>query len=137
MDKKITIDLIKIDVLNLSSKQDSDALQYLMKNDDDFPWKEFGDYQNLVSVIAASCKIINPPESLLTDLLSKAKELKPDLFKSDKDEIHSVQNEKSVLDIYNKSKFEEKTNERKSADVHASASGIEKPAVETFGKIKL
>jgi len=42
MDKKVIIDLIKLEVLNQCSPEDTDALKFLKRNDENFPWKEYG-----------------------------------------------------------------------------------------------
>ena len=53
MDKNIIIDLIKLEVLNNSDKENVEALQYLKRNDEFFPWKELGEYQNLIAILSS------------------------------------------------------------------------------------
>lgn len=71
MEKKIAIGLIKLDVLNNIDAQDSEALQYLKRNEDDFPWKELGDYQNLVALLALTSKIEEPDPKLKNIILQR------------------------------------------------------------------
>ena len=52
MNKKIAIELIKLEVLNLCNFEDSEALHFLKRNDENFPWKELGEYQSLVSLLS-------------------------------------------------------------------------------------
>lgn len=84
MEKKIAIGLIKLEALNNIDAQDSEALQYLKRNDDDFPWKEFGDYQNLVAILAVTSKIENPDTQLKQRIFTRLYNFKP---KSESDEI--------------------------------------------------
>lgn len=103
MDKKIAIELIKLDVLNLSTKQDFEALSYLKRKDDDFPWKELGEYQNLIAAIAVTSKLEAPPDNIRIEIISKAKALKKHLFVKE-DNLPSGQiNIDSGIDIFNKS----------------------------------
>jgi protein TonB len=76
MNKKIAIDLIKIDVLNCSHKDDEEALLFLKRNDENFPWKELGEYQNLIAILAATSNIEIPGENLKKEILEKACKLK-------------------------------------------------------------
>lgn len=103
MDKKIAIDLIKLDVLNLSTKQDFEALDYLKRKDDDFPWKEFGEYQNLIAVIAVTSKLESPPVNLKLEIISRATELKKQLFVKEESLLSDHTNRDSEIDIFNKS----------------------------------
>jgi periplasmic protein TonB len=76
MEKKIATELIKLELLNNNNKQDEEALDYFKKNMDDFPWKDYGDYQNLIAVLAVSEKLENPSESLLSRVLTDAQKIK-------------------------------------------------------------
>jgi protein TonB len=76
MEKKIATELIKLELLNNNNKQDEEALDYFKKNMDDFPWKDYGDYQNLIAVLAVSEKLENPSESLLNRVLTDAQKIK-------------------------------------------------------------
>lgn len=50
MDKTIEIDLIKMEVLGCISEGDSKSLRIMKETEDDFPWKELAEFQNLVSL---------------------------------------------------------------------------------------
>ncbi|HSL88783.1 MAG TPA: hypothetical protein VK870_05755, partial [Ignavibacteriaceae bacterium] len=76
MEKKIAIELIKLELLNSNNKQDEEALDYFKKNLDDFPWKDYGDYQNLIAVLAVSQNLENPSELLLNRILADAQKIK-------------------------------------------------------------
>ena len=76
MEKKIAIELIKLELLNNNNKQDEEALNYFKKNLDDFPWKDYGDYQNLIAVLAVSEKLETPSESLMSSVLTDAQKIK-------------------------------------------------------------
>lgn len=71
MDKKNVIELIKLDVLNNLDARDSESIQNLKRNDDDFPWKELGDYQNLVALLAVTSKIEEPDPKLKDNILAR------------------------------------------------------------------
>ena len=50
MDKTIEIDLIKLEVSGCISEGDSKSLRIMKETEEDFPWKELAEYQNLVSL---------------------------------------------------------------------------------------
>ncbi|MFZ0454980.1 MAG: TonB family protein [Ignavibacteriaceae bacterium] len=76
MDKNIITDLIKLEVLNFSDKENAEALQFLKRDDESFPWKELGEYQNLIAILSVSPIVSNPPENLKNELIKKACKLK-------------------------------------------------------------
>lgn len=76
MEKKIAIELIKLELLNSNNKQDEEALTYLKKNSDEFPWNDYGDYQNLIAVLAVSEKLKTPPTEIKEKLFIKAQQIK-------------------------------------------------------------
>lgn len=76
MEKKIATELIKLELLNNNNKHDEEALNYFKKNLDDFPWKDYGDYQNLIAVLAVSEKLETPSGSLLNRVLTDAQKIK-------------------------------------------------------------
>ena len=76
MDKNIIIDLIKLEVLNNSDKENVEALQFLKRNDEFFPWKELGEYQNLIAILSVASKVLSPPENLKNEIIKKACKLK-------------------------------------------------------------
>jgi len=62
--KKDIIDLIKLDVLGCLSEEEKKHFNSLKQNNQDFLWKELGDYQNLTALIATSLPAENPPAEL-------------------------------------------------------------------------
>lgn len=70
MEKEIAIELIKLDVLDRTSADESEALQFY-KSDQDFPFESLGNYQNLISIIAATAGLTNPPQELKEKIFSK------------------------------------------------------------------
>lgn len=66
MDKKKGIDLIKLEVLGCINTKDKESLQAMKESEENFPWKEFGEYQNLVALIPSTL-VIKYPESELKD----------------------------------------------------------------------
>ncbi len=76
MDKNVIIDLIKLEVLDSCNKENVEALQFLKRNDEFFPWKELGEYQNLIAILSVASKVLSPPESLKSEIIKKACKLK-------------------------------------------------------------
>ncbi len=64
MDKKKTIDLIKLEVLGSIKKEDAENLKLARESDEGFPFKEFGEYQNLVALLPLALKIEYPSSDL-------------------------------------------------------------------------
>jgi protein TonB len=71
MDKKIAIELIKLEVLGFLSEHDKTALQARKENDEDFPWKELAEYQNLVALLAALKRLELPSRNLKDNMVKK------------------------------------------------------------------
>ncbi len=100
MEKSRVIELLKLDVLDINCKQDAEALQSLKKNNDDFPWEEYGYYQNLVALIAATTKIQMPSPTLKNVVLTKLLNYKNVVQPIEKEEIvHEVDTEITKNDV--------------------------------------
>jgi protein TonB len=56
MDRINILELIQLDVIGCISRQDHIILKSLMELDDNFPWTELGEYQNLVVLLPLSLK---------------------------------------------------------------------------------
>lgn len=67
MDRINILELIQLDVIGCISRQDHIILKSLMELDDNFPWNEMGEYQNLVALLPLSLKQEEP------SLLAKGK----------------------------------------------------------------
>jgi hypothetical protein len=64
MEKKKILDLIKLEVLHCLNDKDKANLQSIKAEGNDFPWKEFGDYQNLSSLLPISLELKYPASDL-------------------------------------------------------------------------
>ena len=64
MDKKKIVDLIKLEVLHCLSEKDNESLQTLKVEEIEFPWKELGDYQNLIALLPLSLELDHPSNEL-------------------------------------------------------------------------
>jgi hypothetical protein len=64
MEKKKAIELIKLEVLYCLNESDSEALRISKEVDADFPWKELGEYQNLVALLPAALTLEFPVSEL-------------------------------------------------------------------------
>ena len=64
MDKKKSLDLIKLEVLGCLTEQDKEKLQAMKDEGDGFPWKELGDYQNLIAILPATLELKYPARDL-------------------------------------------------------------------------
>ena len=60
MEKKKIVDLIKLEVLGCLSDEDIKSLESLKVEGNEFPWKELGDYQNLIARLPVSLEIKIP-----------------------------------------------------------------------------
>jgi len=64
MDKKKTIDLIKLEVLGCINKEGSDTLHLSKENDENFPFKELGEYQNIIALLPSALMLEFPSNEL-------------------------------------------------------------------------
>jgi protein TonB len=51
MDKKTEIELVKLEVLGCINENEIENLRIMKESDEDFPWKELAQYQNLASLL--------------------------------------------------------------------------------------
>jgi len=63
-DKKKSLDLIKLEVLGCLTDKDKDNLQSLKAAGDEFPWKELGDFQNLLAFLPLTLELKYPATDL-------------------------------------------------------------------------
>ena len=137
MDKNIVIDLIKLEVLNNSDKENAEALEYLKRNDESFPWKEFGEYQNLIAILSAAPKILTPPENLKKEIIKKACKLKglaepveqPDKIVFRNDTINQIYMQKNISE--KKEVDQQNVQSDKEYFIPQQKTNDEKPAGET------
>lgn len=64
MDKKKSLDLIKLEVLGCLSDKDKESLQAMRAEGNEFPWKELGDYQNLIAIMPLALELKYPATDL-------------------------------------------------------------------------
>jgi len=64
MDKKKCLELIKLEVLGCLNETDTESLKIMKEKNDDFPWKELSDYQNLVALIPSALEMKYPASEL-------------------------------------------------------------------------
>jgi len=64
MDKKKSLELIKLEVLGCLNEKDLESLKMMKEGNEDFPWKELADYQNLVALIPSSLEMKYPASEL-------------------------------------------------------------------------
>jgi hypothetical protein len=64
MDKKKSIDLIKLEVLGCLNDKDKESLRILKDEGGEVPWKEWGEYQNLAAMIPNSLELKHPANEL-------------------------------------------------------------------------
>lgn len=70
MEKEIAKELIKLDVLDRTNLEESEALEFF-KKDNDFPYETLGNYQNLVAIIAATSGLLTPPQEVKSTILDR------------------------------------------------------------------
>ena len=64
MDKKKSLDLIKLEVLGCLNEKDKESLQAMKAEGDEFPWKVLGDYQNLIANLPLALELKYPASDL-------------------------------------------------------------------------
>ena len=71
MDKKKAVYLIKLEVLGCINKEDSDTLRLSKENDENFPFKELGEYQNLIALLPSTLMLEFPSNELKDKVVMK------------------------------------------------------------------
>ena len=64
MDKKKSMDLIKLEVLGCLNDKDKESLQAMKAEGEEFPWKILGDYQNLIANLPLALELKYPASDL-------------------------------------------------------------------------
>ena len=64
MEKKKGLDLIKLEVLGCINEKDRENLRKMKETEEDFPWKELAEYQNLVALLPSSLSVKYPGSGL-------------------------------------------------------------------------
>lgn len=110
MDKKKIVDLIKLEVLHCLSEKDNESLQSLKVDEIEFPWKELGDYQNLVAFLPLSLELDYPSNELKNKTAMKLYDIR-DQIKAKIDamkaqEMPEIQAEEISLSVENVEEIE-------------------------------
>jgi len=64
MDKKKSLDLIKLEVLGCLNDKDKESLQTMKAEGEEFPWKVLGDYQNLIANLPLALELKYPASDI-------------------------------------------------------------------------
>jgi hypothetical protein len=64
MDKKKSIELIKLEVLGCLTEKDKESLKEMKLSNEDFPWKELAEYQKVISLLPSLLEIKYPSDDL-------------------------------------------------------------------------
>ena len=64
MDKKKSIELIKLEVLGCLTEKDNETLKEMKISNEDFPWKELAEYQKVVALLPSTLEIKYPADDL-------------------------------------------------------------------------
>lgn len=79
MDKKKSLELIKLEVLGCLSEKDKESLKTLKESSEDFPFKELADYQSLVALIPSALEMKYPASELKDKTAMKLYSLKEEI----------------------------------------------------------
>jgi len=79
MEKEKALELIKLEVLGCLDSQDSSALAASKQSDKYFPWKGFGEYQNLIALLPLSLPLQQPPANLKEEIIQKLVKIKEEI----------------------------------------------------------
>lgn len=96
MDKKTEIELVKLEVLGCINEIEIENLHIMKESDQDFPWKELAQYQNLASLLPSTLVAEIPSPSAKDNMMKK---LNRSIFRAETDnelEIVEIKEEKSV-----------------------------------------
>ncbi len=85
MDSKKQIELIKLSTIGCISEEDQEGLNSSMMEDENFPWKELGEFQNLVALLPSALVIETPKWELKDKVARKLYNLR-DEIKSQKED---------------------------------------------------
>ncbi|MBT8393150.1 MAG: hypothetical protein KJO48_15400, partial [Ignavibacteria bacterium] len=90
MDNKKKIELLKLSAIGCINEDDQATLNSLMLEDENFPWNELGEFQNLAALIPSSLVIETPNWELKDKVARKLYNLR--------DEIKSQQKQKTTVE---------------------------------------
>jgi len=76
MDKKKSLDLIKLEVLGCLNDKDKESLEAMKTEGDEFPWKVLGDYQNLIAHLPLALELKYPASDIKDKTATKLYNIK-------------------------------------------------------------
>jgi len=79
MENKKTLELIRLSTIGCAGKSDFTALSTLMAEDENFPWKELGEYQNLAALLPSVLVLETPGWELKDKVAKKLYELRDEI----------------------------------------------------------
>lgn len=80
MDKDKINNLLKAKVIGCISTEEISELKSFMQEDEDFPWAEFGEFQNLAALYPSSLKIELPGQKLKDKVARELYRVKDEIF---------------------------------------------------------
>ena len=102
MHKQAEIDLVKLEVLGCISENEIENLRIMEETDENFPWKELAEYQNIVSLLPSVLMVDGPSPSVKDNMVRK---LNRSIFGADADnelEIIEIKEDISVAEPWEK-----------------------------------
>jgi hypothetical protein len=106
MERKKIIDLIKLEVLSCLTEKDRENLKSAKMDNDDFPWKELGEYQHIVALLPTVLDLNNPSSELKDKTAMKLYNIRDQIkAKIDAKKVH----ETVVVPVEEEIVLEEKT----------------------------
>ena len=104
MDKRRSIELIILEVLGCLDEKDRKNLQVIKETDENFPWRDLAEYQNLSALLSSILRVVDVPSSRAKEIMVKklnslifAKEsihqpskAIPEKIKSDEEQLEKV-----------------------------------------------
>ena len=98
MDKKKSLDLIKLEVLGCLTENDKENLRAMKEEGQEFPWKELGDYQNLIAILPLALELKYPANDLKDKTATMLYEIR--------DQIKAKIDAKKALEMHTESEVE-------------------------------
>lgn len=71
MDKRRSIELIILEVLGCLDEKDRKSLQVMKETDENFPWKDLAEYQNLSALFPSLLRVADIPSSSTKEIMVK------------------------------------------------------------------
>ena len=134
MDKKKSIELIKLEVLGCLAEKDKESFKAMKLSNEDFPWKELAEYQKVVSLFPSTLEIKYPADDLKDKTAMKLYNLRDEIkakIEAKKAQQVASQPFEVIPELTEKPEFEEKYEFQEKVEVE------EKVLVEAEGGIQI